>query len=80
MVVTGLDVGPTPPWFVADEVLLAMLLTPDAADICLPQRRRILWHLVDDERPFARVVNFAREFAWMTAAEFTRRTHDVSGQ
>ncbi len=79
MAMTGLDVGPTAPWFVTDEKLLTMLLTPDAADFPLPQRRHILWHLVDDETPLARVVNFVREFAWMTAAEFTRRTHDVSG-
>lgn len=80
MVMTGLDVGPTPPWFVSDETLLTMLLTPDAPGIRLPQRRHILWQLVDDETPVARLVNFAREFAWMTAAEFTRRTHDVSGR
>ena len=80
MVMAGLDVGPTPRWFIPDETLLAMLLTPDAADIRLPQRRHILWHLVDDETPVSRIVNFAREFAWMTAAEITRRTHDVSGQ
>jgi len=80
MVMTGLDVGPTPPWFVSDEMLLTMLLTPDAVGVRLPQRRHILWHLVDDQTPIARAVNFVREFAWMTAAEFTRRTHDVSGQ
>ena len=80
MAMTGLDVGPTRPWFVSDEKLLAMLLTPDTTEFRLPQRRHILWHLVDDETPVARVVNFIREFAWTTAAEFTRRTHDVSGQ
>lgn len=80
MVMTGMDVGPTPPWFVSDDLLLTMLLTPDNADVRLPQRRHILWHLVDDQTPMARLLNFTREFAWMTAAEITRRTHDVSGQ
>jgi len=79
MVMTGLDIGPTRPWFISDELLLAMLLTPDDPALRVPQRRRMLWHLVDDETPLARISNFAREFAWMAAAEFSRRTHDVSG-
>lgn len=80
MVMTGVEVGATPRWFVSDERLLAMLLTPLDPGFQWEHRRNMLWHLVDDETPVARVVNFAREFAWMTAAEFTRRTHDVSGQ
>lgn len=80
MVMTGMDVGATPSWFVPDETLLAMLLTPDDPGVRLPQRRRILWHLVDDDTSLGRVWNFAREFAWMAAAEISRRTHDVSGQ
>jgi len=80
IVMTGLDVGPTEPWFISDDLLLAMLLTPDDPDFRFPQRRRILWHLVDDETALARVRNYVREFAWMAAAEVTRRTHDVSGQ
>jgi len=78
MVVTGLDVGPTPQWFVPDDMLLAMLLMPTDSAICWPHRRRMLWHLVDDDSALARVANFMREFAWMAAAEVTRRTHDVS--
>jgi hypothetical protein len=80
MVMTGVDIGPTKPWFISDELLLAMLLTPDDPDFRFPQRRRMLWHLVDDETPLARLRNFAREFAWMAAAEISRRTHDVSVQ
>lgn len=77
MVVTGVEAGPTPRWFVSDGRLQAMLLTPEAWNLRWPPRRTLLWHLVDG-RSIAKSANFARECAWWAAAEATRRTHDVS--
>ena len=77
LVLTGVDAAPTPRWFVSDERLLAMLLVPDAWNIRWPERRLMLWNLVDG-RTIGKAANFARECAWWAAAEATRRTHDVS--
>ena len=67
-----------PSWFVADDALLAMLLTPEDPNIRWPKHTRLLWKLVDGDNRVGRAVKFTREFAWWTAAEFSRRTHDVS--
>ncbi len=77
LVLTGVDAGRTPRWFVSDGRLLAMLLVPDAWNIRWPERRLMLWNLVDGAS-IAKAANFARECAWWAAAEATRRTHDVS--
>ena len=78
MVVTGVAPIPTPPWFISDDTLLAMLLTPADPNIGWPKHSRLLWKLVDGKTRIGRAVKFTREFAWWTAAEVTRRTHDVS--
>lgn len=78
LVMTGVAPGEVPSWFVPDDELLAMLLTPDDPDIRWPRHTKLLWKLVDGKNRLGRAVKFTREFAWWTAAEFTRRTHDVS--
>jgi Uncharacterised nucleotidyltransferase len=77
-VMTGVAPEPVPSWFVPDDALLAMLLTPEDPAIRWPRHTKLLWKLVDGDNRLGRAVKFTREFAWWTAAEFTRRTHDVS--
>lgn len=77
-VMAGVGPGDVPSWFVPDDNLLAMLLTPEDPEIRWPRHAKLLWKLVDGNGRFDRAVKFTREFAWWTAAEFTRRTHDVS--
>ena len=78
LVMTGVAAEPVPSWFVPDDALLAMLLTPEDPTIRWPKHTRLLWKLVDGTNRFGRALKFTREFAWWTAAEFSRRTHDVS--
>lgn len=78
LVMTGVAPRPTPTWFVPDDALLTMLLVPDDPGIRWPRHSLLLWKLVDGKTRLGRAVKFSREFAWWTAAEFTRRTHDVS--
>ena len=78
LVMTGVAPEPVPSWFVPDDALLAMLLTPEDPSIRWPKHSRLLWKLVDGTNRLGRAVKFTREFAWWTAAEFNRRTHDVS--
>ena len=78
LVMTGVAPEPVPSWFVPDDALLAMLLTPEDPNIRWPKHTRLLWKLVDGDNRVGRAVKFTREFAWWTAAEFSRRTHDVS--
>lgn len=78
LVMTGVAPVPTGTWFVPDEDLLAMLLTPEDPDIRWPRHTKLLWKLVDGKNRLGRAVKFSREFAWWAAAEFSRRTHDVS--
>jgi hypothetical protein len=78
LVMTGVAPVPTPPWFIPDDALLAMLLTPDDPSIQWPKHSRLLWKLVDGRSRIGRAIKFAWEFGWWTAAEFSRRTHDVS--
>lgn len=78
LAMTGVARDAVPPWFVPDDDLLAMLLTPEDPDISWPRHTKLLWKLVDGKNRLGRAVKFTREFAWWTAAEFTRRTHDVS--
>jgi hypothetical protein len=78
LVMTGVAQEPVPSWFVADDALLAMLLTPEDPNIRWPKHTRLLWKLVDGDNRVGRALKFTREFAWWTAAEFSRRTHDVS--
>ena len=78
LVMTGVAPDVVPSWFVPDDDLLAMLLTPDDPHIRWPRHTKLLWKLVDGKNRLGRAVKFSREFAWWTAAEFTRRTHDVS--
>ena len=78
LVMTGVAPEPVPSWFVPDDALLAMLLTPDDPDIRWPRHTKLLWKLVDGKSRVGRALKFTREFTWWTAAEFTRRTHDVS--
>ena len=78
LLMTGVAPEPVPSWFVADDALLSMLLTPEDPSIRWPKHSRLLWKLVDGTNRLGRAVKFTREFAWWTAAEFSRRTHDVS--
>jgi hypothetical protein len=78
LVMTGVAPRATPTWFVPDDALLAMLLVPDDPGIRWPRHSLLLWKLVDGKTRLGRGIKFTREFAWWTAAEFTRRTHDVS--
>lgn len=78
LIMTGISAGEAPQWYVSDDTLLSMLLAPDDPSIRWPERRYLLWHLVDGESTAARAANFGREFVWWAAAEATRRTHDVS--
>ena len=78
LVMTGVAPVPAAPWFVPDEALLSMLLLPEAPSIRWPRHSQLLWKLVDGKTRLGRAVRFTRELAWWTAAEFTRRTHDVS--
>lgn len=75
---TGVGSEAPPPWFVHDDNLISMLLVPEHPEIRWPRHSRLLWKLVDGKTRLGRAVKFSREFAWWTAAEFTRRTHDVS--
>lgn len=75
---TGVEADPAPEWIMSDDALLGMLLTPADPAVRWPERRYLLWHLVDGRSACARAANYAREFAWWAAAEATRRTHDVS--
>jgi hypothetical protein len=77
-VMTGVAPVPSPPWFIPDDALLEMLLTPEAPSIQWPKHSRLLWKLVDGRTRIGRALKFAREFGWWTAAEISRRTHDVS--
>lgn len=78
LVLTGVAPAPIPRWFIPDNTLLAMLLTPEDSAIRWPKHSRLLWKLVDGKTRLGRAVKFTREFAWWTAAEISRRTHDVS--
>ena len=78
LVITGVAPETVPSWFVPDDDLLAMLLTPEDPNIHWPRHTKLLWKLVDGKSRLGRAAKFTREFAWWTAAEFTRRTHDVS--
>ena len=78
LAMTGVAPRPVPAWFISDEDLLAMLLTPEDPSIRWPRHSRFLWKLVDGRSRIGRAVKFLREFAWWTAAEISRRTHDVS--
>jgi hypothetical protein len=78
LIMTGVAPVPTPLWFVPDDALLAMLLTPADPSIPWPKHSRLLWKLVDGKTRIGRGLKFTREFAWWTAAEISRRTHDVS--
>lgn len=78
LVMTGVAPVATPSWFIPDDALLAMLLTPEDPNIQWPKHSRLLWKLVDGKTRVGRAVKFTREFGWWTAAEISRRTHDVS--
>ena len=78
LVLTGVAPVPTPSWFIPDEALLAMLLTPEDPNIQWPKHSHLLWKLVDGRTRIGRAAKFTREFGWWTAAEISRRTHDVS--
>ncbi|HZU51379.1 MAG TPA: nucleotidyltransferase family protein [Sphingomicrobium sp.] len=75
---TGVSRVPTEQWVVPDDTLVAMLITPWDPSIQWPRHRQLLWDLVDGDSWFSRAMRFTREIAWWTAAELTRRTHDVS--
>lgn len=78
MIVTHVAPVPTPQWFIPDDDLLQMLLSPRDPRIRWPKHSLLLWKLVDGDTRVRRAFRFTRELAWWTAAELTRRTHDVS--
>ena len=60
---------------VSQEALLTMALTPDDPDFDWPRRRWLLWRMMDGNLLSSRVINFAREVAWASAAELSLRRH-----
>jgi hypothetical protein len=78
LIMTGVAPVPARSWFIPDDELLAMLLSPEDPGIRWPKHSLLLWKLVDGKNRLGRALKYSREFAWWTAAELTRRTHDVS--
>ena len=60
---------------VSPQALLTMALTPDDPNFEWPKRRWLLWRMMDGGMWSSRVINFAREVAWASAAELSLRRH-----
>jgi hypothetical protein len=67
--------GPGVRPMVAPQALLTMALTPDDPDFEWPKRRWLLWRMMDGHVWSSRIINFAREVAWASAAELSLRRH-----